>query len=63
MDHASWRLSRGGPLRTVFNMPTSLEHAVFGCRGHECLRPGLGIVMEQALAGGMEVAKHVRVTG
>jgi hypothetical protein len=44
---------------------TSLEHTVLepDVIDKKVYAPGLGIVLEQAIAGGQEVAKLVRVIG
>jgi len=53
------------PYGTVHNVLTSLEHTALepDVVDKKVYAPGLGIVLEQALAGGQEVAKLVRVTG
>jgi hypothetical protein len=49
----------------VHNVLISLEHTALepAVVDQKTYAPGLGIVMEQALAGGQEIAKLVKVTG
>lgn len=53
------------PYATLYHVLTSLEHTVLepDVVDMKIYAPGLGIVMEQAIAGGQEVAKLVKVTG
>ncbi len=53
------------PFGTVHNVLTSLEHTALepDVVDLKIYAPGLGIVQEQALAGGQEIAKLVKVTG
>ena len=68
-EDTAWIVGRGGPLTipygTVHNVLTSLEHTVLepDVVDKKVYAPGLGIVLEQALAGGQEVARLVKVTG
>jgi hypothetical protein len=68
-EDTAWITGRGGsvtvPFGTVHNVLTSLEHTALepGVVDMKIYAPGLGIVMEQALAGGQEIAKLVKVTG
>ena len=68
-EDTAWITGRGGSLKvpsgTVHNVLTSLEHTALEPEvvDMKVYAPGLGIVMEQALAGGQEVAKLVKVTG
>jgi hypothetical protein len=68
-EDTAWIVGRGGsltvPYGTVHNVVTSLEHTVLepDVVDQKVYAPGLGIVLEQALAGGQEVAKLVRVIG
>jgi hypothetical protein len=68
-EDTAWIVGRGGPLTipygTVHNVLTSLEHTVLepDVVDKKVYAPGLGIVLEQALAGGQEVAKLVKVIG
>ncbi len=53
------------PYGTLHDVLTSLEHTVLepDVIDKKVYAPGLGIVLEQAIAGGQEVAKLVRVIG
>jgi hypothetical protein len=68
-EDTAWIVGRGGPLTvpygTVHNIVISLEHTVLepDVVDKKVYAPGLGIVLEQAIAGGQEVAKLVRVIG
>lgn len=68
-EDTAWIVGRGGSLRvpygTVHDVLTSLEHTALepAVVDQKVYAPGLGIVLEQALAGGQEVAKLVRVIG
>jgi len=68
-EDTAWITGRGGsvkvPYGTVHNVLTSLEHTALepDVVDMKIYAPGLGIVREQALAGGQEVAKLVKVTG
>ena len=68
-EDTAWITGRGGsltvPYGTVHNVLTSLEHTALepDVVDMKVYAPGLGIVMEQAIAGGQEVAKLVKVTG
>ena len=68
-EDTAWITGRGGsltvPYGTVRNVLTSLEHTALepDVVDMKVYAPGLGIVMEQAIAGGQEVAKLVKVTG
>jgi len=68
-EDTAWIVGRGGPLTipygTVHNVLTSLEHTVLepDVVDKKVYAPGLGIVLEQALAGGQEVARLVEVIG
>jgi hypothetical protein len=68
-EDTAWIVGRGGSLRvpygTVHDVLTSLEHTALepDVVDKKVYAPGLGIVLEQALAGGQEVAKLVRVIG
>ena len=68
-EDTAWITGRGGslnvPYATVHNVLRSLEHTALepDVVDMKVYAPELGIVMEQALAGGQEVAKLVKVTG
>ena len=68
-EDTAWITGLGGSLKipygTVHNVLTSLEHTTLepDVVDQKVYAPGLGIVMELALAGGQEVAKLVSVTG
>jgi len=68
-EDTAWITGRGGslnvPYGTVHDVLTSLEHTALepAVVDEKVYAPGLGIVLEQALAGGQEVSKLVRVTG
>lgn len=68
-EDTAWIIGRGGsvtvPSGTLADTLTSLEHTVLEPTvvDEKVYAPGLGIVLEQALAGGQEVAKLVKVTG
>jgi hypothetical protein len=68
-EDTAWIVGRGGPITvpygTVHNVVTSLEHSVLEPEviDQKVYAPGLGIVLERALAGGQEVARLVSVTG
>ncbi len=68
-EDTAWIVGRGGSLRvpygTVHNVLTSLEHTALepDVVDQKVYAPGLGIVLEQAIAGGQEVSKLVKVTG
>jgi hypothetical protein len=68
-EDTAWIVGRGGPLiipyGTVHNVLTSLEHTVLepDVVDKKVYAPGVGIVLEQALAGGQEVARLVKVIG
>ena len=68
-EDTAWITGRGGsltvPYGTVHNVLTSLEHTALepDVIDMKIYAPGLGIVMEQAVAGGQELAKLVKVTG
>jgi hypothetical protein len=65
----AWITNRGGsvtvPFGTVHNVLTSLETTVLEPKvvDEKFYAPGVGIVLEQAIAGDVEVAKLVSVTG
>ena len=68
-EDTAWIVGRGGSLKvpygTVHDVLTSLEHTALepDVVDQKVYAPGLGIVLEQALAGGQEVARLVKVTG
>ena len=68
-EDTAWITGFGGslsiPYGTVHNVLTSLEHTALepDVVDLKIYAPGLGIVKEQALAGGQEIAKLVKVTG
>lgn len=68
-EDTAWIVGRGGtltvPYGTVHDVLTSLEHTVLepDVFDKKVYAPGLGIVLEQAIAGGDEVARLVKVTG
>jgi hypothetical protein len=68
-EDTAWITGRGGsltvPYGTVHHVVTTLEHTALepDVVDMKIYAPGLGIVMEQAIAGGQEVAKLVTVTG
>jgi hypothetical protein len=68
-EDTAWIVGRGGsikvPFGTLHNVLTSLEHTALepDVVDQKVYAPGLGIVLELALAGGQEVAKLVKVTG
>ena len=68
-EDTAWIVGRGGslqvPFGTVHNVLTSLEHTALepDVVDQKVYAPGIGIVLELALAGGQEVAKLVKVTG
>ena len=68
-EDTAWIVGRGGRLRvpygTVRHVLTSLEHTALepDVVDQKVYAPGLGIVVERALAGGQEVARLVKVTG
>jgi len=68
-EDTAWITGLGGSLKvpygTVHNVLTSLEHTTLepDVVDQKVYAPGLGIVMELALAGGQEVARLVSVTG
>jgi hypothetical protein len=68
-EDTAWIVGRGGslqiPFGTVHNVLTSLEHTALepNVIDQKVYAPGLGIVLEQAIAGGQEVAKLVKVIG
>jgi hypothetical protein len=68
-EDTAWITGRGGsltvPYGTVHDVLTSLEHTALepAVVDEKVYAPGLGIVLERALAGGDEVARLVRVTG
>jgi hypothetical protein len=68
-EDTAWITGRGGsltvPYGTVHQVLTSLEHTALEPEvvDMKIYAPGLGIVMEQAIAGGQEVARLVKVTG
>ena len=68
-EDTAWIIGRGGSLRVpyavVHDVLTSLEHTALepDVIDEKVYAPGLGIVLERAIAGGQEVAKLVRVTG
>lgn len=68
-EDTAWIVGRGGsltvPYGTVHNVVTSLEHTVLepDVIDQKVYAPGVGIVSEQAVAGGQEVARLVRITG
>jgi hypothetical protein len=68
-EDTAWITGRGGsltiPYGTVHHVLTSLEHTALepDVVDMKIYAPGLGIVMERAIAGGQEVARLVRVTG
>jgi hypothetical protein len=68
-EDTAWIVGRGGhltvPYGTVHSIVTSLEHTVLepDVIDKKVYAPGLGIVLEQAIAGGQEVARLVRVIG
>ena len=68
-EDTAWIVGLGGSLRvpfgTVRDVVTSFEHTALepAVVDEKVYAPGLGIVLERALAGGHEVAKLVRVIG
>ncbi len=68
-EDTAWIVGRGGnvtvPYGVLHDVLTSLEHTALepGVVDQKVYAPGLGIVLERALAGGQEVAKLVSVTG
>jgi hypothetical protein len=68
-EDTAWIVGRGGslqvPFGTLHNVLTSLEHTALepDVVDKKVYAPGIGIVLELALAGGQEVAKLVKVTG
>ena len=68
-EDTAWITGRGGSLKvpygTVHDVLTSLEHTALepAVVDEKVYAPGLGIVLERALAGGQEVARLVRVIG
>jgi hypothetical protein len=68
-EDTAWITGLGGSLRipygTVHDTLSSLEHTVLEPHviDMKVYAPGLGIVLERAIAGGQEVAKLVKVTG
>ncbi len=68
-EDTAWIIGRGGSLRVpyavVHDVLTSLEHTALepDVIDEKVYAPGLGIVLERAIAGGQEVAKLVSVTG
>ena len=68
-EDTAWITGRRGsltvPYGTVHHVLTSLEHTALepDVVDLKIYAPGLGIVMERALAGGQEVARLVKVTG
>ena len=68
-EDTAWIIGRGGTLKvpygTVHDVLTSLEHTILepDVVDRKVYAPGLGIVLEQAVAGGQEVARLVKVTG
>ena len=68
-EDTAWITGHGGtltiPYGTVHDVVTSLEHTVLEPRvfDQKIYAPGLGIVKEQAIAGGQELAILVKVTG
>ena len=68
-EDTAWITGRGGsltvPYGTVHHALTSLEHTALepDVVDMKIYAPGLGIVMEQAIAGGQEVARLVKVMG
>ena len=66
-EDTAWIVGRGGsvtvPYGTVSDVLTSLEHTVIEPEviDQKVYAPGLGIVLERAIAGGQEVAKLVKV--
>jgi hypothetical protein len=68
-EDTAWITGRGGSLKvpygTVHDVVTSLEHTRLepDVVDMKVYAPGLGIVLELAIAGGQEVAKLVKVTG
>jgi hypothetical protein len=68
-EDTAWITGLGGSLRipygTVHDTLSSLEHTVLESHviDMKVYAPGLGIVLERAIAGGQEVAKLVKVTG
>jgi hypothetical protein len=68
-EDTAWIVGVGGtvtvPYGPLHDVLTSLEHTVLepDVIDKKVYAPGLGIVLEQAIAGGQEVAKLVRVIG
>ena len=68
-EDTAWIVGRTGsvtvPYGTVHDVLSSLEHTALepDVVDKKVYAPGLGIVLEQAIAGGQEVAKLVKVTG
>jgi hypothetical protein len=68
-EDTAWIVGRGGPLTVPFGIVhrvlTTLEHSVLEPEvvDEKVYAPGLGIVSERSLAGGLEIAKLVKVTG
>ena len=68
-EDTAWIVGRGGsiqvPFGTLHNVLTSLEHTALepDVVDKKVYAPGIGIVLELALAGGQEVAKLVKVIG
>jgi hypothetical protein len=68
-EDTAWIVGLGGTVEVPYgiqhNALTSLEHTVLepDVIDKKVYAPGLGIVLEQAIAGGQEVAKLVRVIG
>jgi len=68
-EDTAWIIGRGGSLRVpygvVHDVLTSLEHTALepDVIDEKAYAPGLGIVLERAIAGGQEVAKLVSVIG
>ncbi len=67
-EDTAWITGRGGsldvPYGTVHDVLTSLEHTALEPHvvDQKVYAPGLGIVVERALAGGQEVARLVKVS-
>jgi hypothetical protein len=68
-EDTAWITGLGASLKvpygTFHDVLTSLEHTVLepDVVDMKVYAPGVGIVLEQALAGGQEVAKLVKVIG
>ena len=68
-EDTAWTIGRSGrvtvPFGTFHDVLTSLEHSALepDVIDQKVYAPGLGIVLERAIAGGQEIAKLVSVTG